>query len=214
MQRQSRQALLIFTRNPELGKCKTRLAATIGDRAALDIYKHLLRHTATESLGVSGADKFVYYSDRIGDDAIWPRTEFQKELQQGPSLGDRMEQAFATAFSRGYKRVVLIGSDLPDLRTADLEQAFKALEEKEVALGPASDGGYYLIGLTGPIPGLFEDKPWGTAQVLEHTLSDLSGFQVSLLEEKNDVDRYEDIQGRPELLRYINPSPDDPETTG
>lgn len=208
------QALLIFTRNPEPGKCKTRLAATIGDRAALDIYIHLLRHTARECAGLATADKYVYYSEYPGADGIWDPGAFHPEVQAGPDLGARMQQAFETAFARGYKRVVLIGSDLPDLTTADLQQAFGALKTHEAVLGPAADGGYYLIGLTRMIPGLFENKPWGGSRVLEATLSDLSGIAVSLLSEKNDVDRYEDIEGRPEFQRYLKPHPDDPETTG
>ena len=208
------QALLIFTRNPEPGKCKTRLAATIGDRAALDIYIHLLRHTAAACAVLDTADKYVYFSEHPGDGSIWNPETFRQEVQAGPDLGARMQHAFETAFARGYRRVVLIGSDLPDLTTADLQNAFSALNTHETVIGPAADGGYYLIGLTRMIPGLFEDKPWGSSRVLEATLSDLSGIAVSLLSEKNDVDRYEDIAGRPEFQRYLKSHPNDPETAG
>ena len=212
MKSPSKQALLIFTRNPELGKCKTRLAATIGDRAALDVYIHLLRHTAKVCSQIDAVDKYVYYSEHLGDGALWNPSIFTPEVQQGPDLGKRMKQAFVTAFGRGYEKVVLIGSDLPDLQTEDLRKAFSALDAHEAVIGPASDGGYYLIGLRRLIPNLFENKPWGGDQVLQATLSDLSGIQVSLLSEKNDVDRYEDIADRPEFQTYVRGKPDDPET--
>ena len=214
LNQESRQALLIFTRNPELGKCKTRLAATVGDHAALEIYLHLLRHTATVCFRLEEADKYVYFSEFAGESELWDPAHFTPEIQEGSDLGARMRHAFETAFARGYRRVVVIGSDLPDLQTADLQQAFVDLQTHEVVLGPASDGGYYLLGLTELVPGLFENKSWGGKRVLEETLSDLEGFRISLLTEKNDVDRYEDIAERPEFQPYLRSDKDDPETTG
>ncbi|SFR39144.1 hypothetical protein SAMN04490243_1484 [Robiginitalea myxolifaciens] len=197
------QALLIFTRNPELGKCKTRLAATIGDQAALEVYKHLLRHTASQAESFQEADKFVYFTEALGTGEFWNPERFEYKLQQGSDLGEKMQNAFMEAFHAGYKRVVLIGSDLPDLDTQVLSDAFAALQSQKVVLGPASDGGYYLVGLV-EVPGqIFSGKAWGGPEVLADTLSDLKGIPVSLLAEKNDVDRYEDIAHRPEFKPYI-----------
>jgi rSAM/selenodomain-associated transferase 1 len=203
LSRTSQRALLIFTRNPEAGKCKTRLAATIGEQAALDIYCFLLRHTAEVAHNLEGVDKFVFFSDHAGDGSFWDPSRFRHRLQKGDDLGERMLQAFREAFSMGYSQVVLIGSDLYDISTEDLDASFRALDRHEVVLGPASDGGYYLIGMKRPLPALFKGKQWGRESVLEDTLADLEGINTSLLSMRNDVDRYEDIEGNPVFEPFL-----------
>jgi len=185
--------LLIFTRNPELGKCKTRLAATVGDKTALEIYTFLLEHTAkiTSRLNVK---KKVYYSIYKGENDIWNETVYEKAVQEGEDLGIRMANAFKDGFKAGYKNIIIIGSDVFNLSSADLNNAFTALEKSDYVVGPAEDGGYYLLGMRNFTPSLFKDKVWGTETVLADTLSDLRGQQMVLLEERNDVDRYEDIK--------------------
>ena len=189
----SKNALLIFTRNPELGKCKTRLAATVGDEKALEIYTFLVRHTAAISANVQ-ADKFVYYSETLHVDDYWDDSVYKKKVQQGDDLGLRMLHAFKEAFANGYERVIIIGSDLYDLETTDIDQAFQALQLNDVVLGPAEDGGYYLLGMKQLYPSVFLNKQWGTASVLRATLNDLRAENSILLPEKNDVDYYEDIK--------------------
>ncbi len=198
----TKDLLLIFTRNPELGKCKTRLAATIGDEAALEIYKFLLQHTAeiTKNLKVS---KEVHYSETIWHSDIWNNTTFNKELQQGKDLGERMANAFKKGFGKGYERILIIGSDMYDLTTADLEIAFDSLAENDFVLGPASDGGYYLLGMKALNLELFKGKKWGRPTVLADTLDDLKNNKVALLETKNDVDVYEDIENIVEFQPFI-----------
>lgn len=213
MVRHSEQALLVFTRNPELGKCKTRLAATVGDQAALRIYTFLLQHTAALCTGLPDTDKFVYYSEYLGDGQLWDPAVFEPRLQEGPDLGARMEHAFRSAFEAGYQRVVLIGSDLYDLGTDDLSRAFDALRDFPVVIGPATDGGYYLMGLTRPMPGLFRDKAWGTDTVLRDTLDALGELQPHLLDPRNDVDYYEDIAGIPAFEPFIKHLSDNDEKT-
>jgi rSAM/selenodomain-associated transferase 1 len=202
--RKPSQALLIFTRNPEPGKCKTRLAASIGDQSALDVYRFLLTHTARIATEVEETDKFVYFSEHVGDGSFWDPSVFHFRLQSGEELGSRMRNAFREAFTLGYTSVIIIGSDLYDLTPEDLREAFKRLDEHEVVLGPASDGGYYLLGLKFLIPELFENKAWGTDTVLEDTLTDLEGRDTFLLPVRNDVDRYEDIAGNPIFESIIN----------
>ena len=136
----SKKALIIFTRNPELGKCKTRLAATIGDESALEIYKYLLQHTAKLSEKVK-ADKYLFYSESIKREDIWDATIFNKKLQQGNDLGERMENAFTELFELGYEKVIIIGSDLLDLSSDDVNEAFDFLNENDTVIGPAKDGG-------------------------------------------------------------------------
>ncbi|MDH7447945.1 TIGR04282 family arsenosugar biosynthesis glycosyltransferase [Aquimarina sp. 2201CG14-23] len=185
--------LIIFTRNPELGKCKTRLAATIGDQAALEVYELLLQHTAsiTEHLAVT---KEVHYSTSIGENDVWDSSKYYKKQQQGEDLGDRMYKAFANGFEAGYTNIIIIGSDMYDLNQEDLEHAFSALATYDYVIGPAEDGGYYLLGMKNLNKQVFKNKSWGTATVLEHTLKDLQQTNIKLLEERNDVDYYEDIK--------------------
>ncbi|MEM7185578.1 MAG: TIGR04282 family arsenosugar biosynthesis glycosyltransferase [Bacteroidota bacterium] len=195
--------LIIFTRNPQLGKCKTRLAATVGDRAALEIYKFLLKHTA-DVAGKVNAVRHVYYSEEIGTNDIWDDKQFEKRQQMGSHLGIRMQQAFENGFAAGFERILLIGSDLYDLGPSDLNSAFEALDHHDFVLGPAEDGGYYLIGSRKVKKEVFERKNWGTETVLRDTLSDLEGESLFLLPERNDVDVYEDIQHIEVFQQFLN----------
>lgn len=198
----SDKALLIFTRNPELGKCKTRLAATVGDEAALHIYKFLLRHTAeiTEKLKV---DKFVYYSEELHTEDVWDDNRYTKRVQKGDDLGARMENAFAEILASGYRKAIIIGSDLYDLSKSDIENAFKQLDAHDYVLGPAKDGGYYLLGMKSSKPELFTDKIWGTVTVFEDTLNDLKNESVAQLELRNDIDYFEDIKDVEAFQRFL-----------
>ena len=203
MSRNSEQALLIFTRNPEPGKCKTRLAATIGDSAALAIYTFLLQHTARVARGLQQTDKHVYFSEFLGDGRIWEPETFVGHIQEGEDLGERMQKAFEETFEAGYQKVVVIGSDLYDLGPEDLAAAFASLDAHQAVVGPATDGGYYLLGLTQMVPALFRHKAWGTDTVLEATLRDLAGVPTFLLPPRNDIDRYEDIAGNPIFVPFL-----------
>ena len=197
---------MIFTRNPELGKCKTRLAASIGEQAALDVYRFLLSHTARISRVVEGVDKLVFFSEHLGDGSIWDPEVYQFRLQNGNDLGVKMFHAFQEAFSMGYREVMIIGSDLYDLSTEDLREAFKRLEHHDVVLGPASDGGYYLLGMKELIPEIFTGKQWGTATVFQDTAENLAGRDTFIMPIRNDVDRYEDIEGNPIFENIIEPT--------
>jgi len=194
--------LLIFTRNPELGKCKTRLAAAVGDETALAIYIFLLEHTVsvTRDLKVS---KEVHYSEAIREKDLWDPRVYQKKIQHGTDLGERMANAFKAGFKSGYKRIAIIGSDLYDLSTEDLEEAFNMMRSNDFVLGPASDGGYYLLGMTHFIPSIFKNKDWGTFSVLIDTLADLKNKNVYLLETRNDVDVLEDIATVPVFQPFL-----------
>lgn len=189
----SKNLLLIFTRNPELGKCKTRLATTVGDQTALDIYKFLLEHTATLTKDVNAA-KQVWYSEEIWENDIWENAIFDKKLQQGADLGIRMAHAFQEGFANGFERIIVIGSDMYDLNTIDIDKAFTLLESNDFVIGPADDGGYYLLGMTQFNRALFQNKSWGTETVLQDTLNNLKEKNTHLLETRNDVDLYEDIK--------------------
>ncbi len=197
------QRLLIFTRNPVLGKVKTRLAKSIGEEQALEVYKLLLMHTHQVTKGLP-LEKVVYYSDEVWEDDIWAEGDYLKMPQQGKDLGERMQSAFQEAFATGCHKVVVIGSDLTHLKQKHLVKAFKALDTHEAVLGPATDGGYYLLGMNHLIPSVFAEKTWGTSKVLQATLLDLKDKSVHLLEPLNDIDTYEDLKETHLLQKITN----------
>ncbi len=195
--------LMIFTRNPELGKCKTRLATTVGDQTALDIYKFLLQHTVsiTKSLKLS---KQVHYSVKVRENDFWNPEIYNKKQQLGNDLGKRMEYAFTEGFAEGYKKIIIIGSDMYDLGLKDLEYAFMELETHDYVIGPAEDGGYYLLGMKSLHSQVFRNKVWGTETVLRDTLKDLKNENIKILEERNDVDIYDDIKDIDAFQKFLN----------
>ena len=199
---ESKNALIIFTRNPELGKVKTRLAATIGNQSALEIYKFLINHTINITSFVN-ADKYVFYSENIQQNDAWNPQKFRKELQKGNDLGERMKNAFDILFKKGYQKVVIVGSDIYELGSQDIEDSFIALKKSPFVIGPAKDGGYYLLGMTQLNNKLFKNKDWGTDTVFNDTINDLTGKNVTLLSEKNDIDIYDDIKDNAVFNQFL-----------
>lgn len=194
--------VITFTRNPELGKVKTRLAKTIGNISALAIYKKLLEHTESVLQQID-CDKAVYYSVKIRENDLWNPDIYQKHQQVGDHLGIRMLNAFKTGFDAGYTKIVIVGSDLYDLKPKHINQAFDALDNNDAVIGPAIDGGYYLLGMKQLHPAVFENKSWGTETVFEDTMKDLVKENVFLLEPLNDVDTYEDMSNNQTLKALI-----------
>lgn len=186
-------ALIIFTRNPELGKVKTRLAKTIGDKNALEVYIRLLLHTmkVTQSLD---CDKFVFYDTKIETNDLWLETMYEKRIQSGVDLGVRMQDAFQQIFELGYKNCIIVGSDLFDLQDYHIDEAFYKLQFNDSVIGPAEDGGYYLLGLKKVIPSIFKNKNWGTSNILSATLKDLENYKIEFTETLNDIDTFEDLE--------------------
>lgn len=194
--------LIIFTRKPEPGKVKTRLAAGIGKENALAVYKYLLKHSSKITKSVN-ADKQVWYTPEIQFNDCWDDAIFEKHLQPDGDLGKKMKMAFNFAFDYNYKHVVIIGTDVLDLSEKLIDHAFELLEFYDVVLGPATDGGYYLLGLKHMIESVFEHKSWGTSEVFRQTMNDLKTKHVAVLEYKNDIDYAEDLDHHPELLNLI-----------
>ena len=184
-----KDAVIIFVRNPELGKVKTRLAATVGDEEALNIYALLLNHTMQEA-GKVAADKFVYYHQQITIDDIWNVNEFYKKLQTGESLGDKMKAAFDEIFKLGYNKIMIIGSDCLQLNSTIINAGFGLLDEHDTVIGPAKDGGYYLLGMKKNYGFLFDNKTWSTESVFDESMKDMQQHHLStgLLPLLTDVD--------------------------
>ena len=194
--------ILIFTRNPELGKVKTRLAATIGDKNALEVYKLLLNHTQ-KIISELKVSKTVMYTDEIIIDDIWDNSIYEKRVQFGQDLGAKMKNATAAGFENGYKKVIIIGSDLYDLNAQDITTAFEKLDNYDAVIGPAEDGGYYLLGLKFIPDNIFFNKKWGANAVLKDTLIDLINHNVYLLDVKNDIDTFDDIKNIEDFQKFI-----------
>ncbi len=194
--------LLIFVRNPELGRVKKRLAAKIGDEAALKVYEILLNHTASMTKDLH-CQKIVFYSEKVEKGDIWQDEIFQKKKQHGQDLGERMKNAFDESFRAGFKNIIIIGSDLLELQKGDLEAAFLRLEKADFVIGPAEDGGYYLLGMKSLKSAIFEDIEWGTNTVFQKTIQKLGNVEVEILEEKNDIDDFEDVKDEPGFQKYL-----------
>ena len=186
-------ALIIFVKNLVKGQVKTRLAATLGNEQAMDIYKKLVIHTH-DAVQSFTADKFVFYSTFIEDD-IWQNNLFNKEIQTGSDLGERMKNAFASVFEKGYEKIMIIGTDCPGINDSILKDAVLNLNDSDIVIGPATDGGYYLLGMKKIHSFLFENIEWSTDKVLQQTinLSTLHKLSYFLLPELSDVDEEKDL---------------------
>ena len=194
--------LIIFVKNPELGKVKTRLARTIGDEKALYIYKLLLEQTFQVTVPVL-AEKKLYYSEFVQNMDQFNDLVYEKHIQSGDGLGDKMYNAVKHSFGEWAGKVVLIGSDCFELNSGIIEEAFKALEESDYVLGPAKDGGYYLIGMKELNLEIFQNKEWSSENVFLDTLLDIKNQEKShyLLPTLSDVDIEEDLG---DLRGYID----------
>ena len=191
--------LIVFTRYPEPGKTKTRLIPALGVDGAAALHCDMARHvlSRTKPLAVQGVSLEVRYEG--GDPDLlqsWLGPEPLYREQRGADLGLRMAAAFAEGFQHGFERVVLIGTDCPGISARIIRKAFADLLRFDVVLGPAKDGGYYLIGLRRFFPALFEGIAWGTSGVLRATLEASARLKASagLLETLEDVDRPEDLR--------------------
>ena len=192
--KQSTPLLIIFIKNPDKGKVKTRLAKEIGNDKALEVYHELLSHThsITNKLPV---DKYLYYSQRTDDGDIWNSQVYQKKVQQGQELGDKMSNAFSEGFRDGKGPICIIGSDCFELSENILNEAFKKLQQFDFVIGPAKDGGYYLLGMNEYSPELFDNKVYSTAQVSEEAINEIKRLRKSYfsLPKLSDVDTLKDL---------------------
>ena len=187
-----KQLLIVFVKNIQLGKVKTRLAKTIGDKKALEVYKKLIAITEKSTQNIN-VDCHIYYSDFI-DNNYWNNTP--KFIQKGNDIGERMANAFKDSFNKGYQQIILIGSDIPDINETIINNGFKALETTPIVFGPAEDGGYYLVGMKINTSSIFMQKPWSQPSLLEETLTELkhNNQSYTLLETLNDIDTFEDLK--------------------
>jgi len=184
----------IFAKYWEPGKVKTRLAASIGNQSASDAYCAILNHLIT-SLNAAADQRVIAYSppDKVEEFSVFPN--WQQTPQSDGSLGKRMASYFVETFATDAKRVVLIGSDCPDITPEVINQAFEALTDADVVLGPTFDGGYYLVGMSEKFHDIFSDITYSTESVLEETLSLAKRNNISChcLDRLNDIDEIDDL---------------------
>jgi uncharacterized protein len=193
-----REQIIVFTRWPTPGRVKTRLIPALGDRGAAELHRCLAEHTINQ-VNIFQRQKPVgleiQYTGCSREQVRSWLPIGRHTVQTDGDLGARFALAFANGFARGLARIIAIGTDCPRLSPAILTEAFEGLHSHELVLGPAMDGGYYLLGLSRPAPELFSNIPWGTETVLAETIKRAvtAAFSTILLEPLADVDRPEDL---------------------
>jgi len=203
------KVIILFARDPVVGQVKTRLHPFLSEESIFELYTHFLHDSIQKIVRVKSADRFigVHPADASG---FFSRLKDECALeifsQVGNDLGEKMANAFQARFAEGYERVVIIGSDSPSLPVDYIEQALSS--EKDLTIGPSTDGGYYLIGMSGKLVNVFEDVAWGSDAVLAQTLERVkkSGCSLELLPPWYDVDRPEDLKFLQTHLELIEQS--------
>ncbi|WP_018615364.1 TIGR04282 family arsenosugar biosynthesis glycosyltransferase [Segetibacter koreensis] len=187
-------ALIIFVRNSEKGKVKKRLAKSIGDEKTLEVYKYLLEYTKDITIQCK-CNLFVFYSHYIHINDVFDDNVFSKHVQEGDDIGERMMNAFKKVFDLGLKNICIIGSDCYQLETEILNEAFEKLRQSDIVIGPANDGGYYLVGMSKVYRDVFTNKDWGKTTLLNDTLETINtlGLTCSQLSQLNNLEDIDDL---------------------
>jgi hypothetical protein len=197
-------AVIIFIKNPQLGKVKTRLAATVGNERALEIYHLLMQHTNAITKSLTDVEKYLFYSDFIEEKDMWADTEYHKSVQfSEKDLGLKMASAFLETYQKKHTKVLIIGCDCLELNQNIIFDAYRQLSINEVVIGPAFDGGYYLIGFNFDLIGkdtedvlkkMFWAKEWSHERVGQEALEACEKMNLNyhLLPTLTDVDEEKD----------------------
>lgn len=185
--------LIIFVKNPIAGTVKTRIARTVGNEKAVEVYRHLVQYTQ-QVTRYGPWEKTVYYADFVNPDDGW--NGYDKAMQVGRDLGERMANAFQERFAAGAEKVVVIGSDCLTITENHLFTAFQLLDQADVVIGPATDGGYYLLGMRQLHKFLFENMPWSQPELRLLTEQAIlqQGLTFNRLDELTDIDEWSDYE--------------------
>jgi rSAM/selenodomain-associated transferase 1 len=189
----------LFVKSPATGRVKTRLAAEIGQEAAVGLYRCFVEDLVAMVEKFGGAFRLCFHPPEAKSDLLqWLGEQYSYSPQEGDGLGERLKNAFAAAFAQGFSNVVAIGSDSPDLPGEFLRQAFEQLESHDAVIGPSSDGGYYLIGFSEDsfVGEAFYDIAWSTSAVCDQTQMRLRAYELSVhvLPLWHDVDTRADLE--------------------
>ncbi|MBU1679044.1 MAG: TIGR04282 family arsenosugar biosynthesis glycosyltransferase [Bacteroidetes bacterium] len=193
----NRASIMVFARYPVEGKVKTRLAFSIGQKYATEFYKIIAKKITEEIKSIRRSNKYIFYSKLSEKEQImsWLGSKFFYALQEGISLGEKMQNAFQKVFSNGAEKAIIFGTDIPDLSAEIITKAVSALDQKDIVIGPAKDGGYYLLGMKKYTPELFDDIQFSTKTVMTETLDKINSMRLTfeLLEELQDIDTENDL---------------------
>lgn len=189
-----REKLIIFVKAPRPGHVKTRMAKTIGDAASVSAYRTLVKVLINRLRKLSEIELRFSPDDAYSEIQPWLSADWSAHPQGDGDLGQRLELAITTAFDSGHEKVVIIGSDCPFVSEGDIRSAWAALSDHDLVLGPATDGGYWLIGLRQPASSLFKQIDWSTSSVFQTTLQRArnAGLSIKVLRELSDVDTESD----------------------
>jgi rSAM/selenodomain-associated transferase 1 len=201
-----KKTLIIFLKYPEAGKVKTRLAKDLGAQRAAKFYSQMAKKIIGNVMDTDIYRTTIFYDPPEKENEIRNWIEKKEVLfspQRGDTLGDKITDAFAQVFSSGSDKAVIIGTDCVDVSSKTIIQAMNALDDIDVVLGPAEDGGYYLLGLNSHVPGIFQEIEWSTDRVLHQTLERLKEKKLSykLLKTLKDIDTLDDLKSQLESLK-------------
>lgn len=201
---------MVFVKSPQPGAVKTRLAVELGPEGSAAVYRAIAEAEITGTRPVAREyDRLFFYAPAGAEAAIAGWLPGEALLpQQGADLGARMAAALETAFLRGARQVAIVGTDVPWVGREQVMQAFEALEEVDLVVGPCDDGGYYLLALARPLPGLFTDIAWSTPTVCDTTLARARslGLRAAQLGRLPDIDTLADIRRAWAELRPLLPA--------
>ena len=190
-------SIIVFVRYPRKGQVKTRLAKTTSLEFALNFYKLCAENLIRNIKKVPCVNRFIFYSNKNEKTEVisWLGNKFLFAPQEGDDLGSRMKNAFEKVFSAGSQKVIIVGTDIPDLSKEVIVKAFELLDSYDVVIGPAKDGGYYLLGMKKMNAELFEKIEYSTSSVLIETMTKIKELNLNhhLLPELNDIDTEKDL---------------------
>ena len=201
MANKTKNTLMVFLKYPEAGKVKTRLAKDLGDQRAAEIYSEMSLKIIKNVLDASSYQTIIFYDPPEKENEIrnWiGKEEVQYLPQVGHTLGDKISNAFKEVFSSKSKRAIIIGTDCTDVTSDTISQAINSLTDVDIVLGPAVDGGYYLLGLNNHTPEIFKEIKWSTESVLDQTIERIKEKKLSyeLLNTLQDIDTIDDLNTR------------------
>jgi len=195
------KALVVMTRIPVPGMTKTRLLTILSPEDCAGIHRSFLTDIIETTTQLEGdIDTFLYYGDEGPLDVIVDiiPENIVRSPQRGRDLGEKMKNIFEEMFERGYKEVILMGSDIPEVDSKELEEAFRDLKDRDIIFGPTLDGGYYMVGMKKLYESIFSQEiKWGTPEVFKETMELLKerGIEVGLTKVHEDIDTKEDLEG-------------------
>lgn len=190
--------ILMFVKYPERGKVKSRLSISLDVNKVLNLYKSFVLDLIDTLKKGKYYFKIFFYPQMAKEEiSAWLGEEYSYKPQTGKDLGEKMMNAFKQTFEEGFQKVLIIGSDCPDLTNTVLHEAFESLKTHDAVIGPSFDGGYYLIGFKKKtfLPDIFEELEWGASTVFKKTMATLkkNGYAVHILQKWRDIDRIKDL---------------------